>query len=204
MIIGLTGPIGSGKSTVAHILKEQGALIIDADKLGHQVIAQSAPLRRRLAKAFGQDIFYRDGRLNRRRLATRAFAGPETKAQLDALVHPHLLRELRRQMKQARTAGKMAVVDAALLLDWHLDREVDLTLVVHAPERLRLSRLMAKGMAQTDAVARMKAQLPYAEFRRRADKVLRNDCSLGDLQRKVNNWYFRVVKNHHLTVDIRR
>ena len=86
MIIGLTGPIGAGKSTVAGILKEQGAVIIDADRLGHQVIAESEPLRRRLAQAFGGDIFRRDGRLDRRRLAARAFAGPESKAQLDAIL----------------------------------------------------------------------------------------------------------------------
>jgi len=195
MQIGLTGQIGSGKSTAAEILASFGAVVISADEIGRDVIDNSSPLRRRLACRFGADILDRSGRLRRKRLAATAFADPASTRALNELVHPYLLKELRRRLKQLERTNNVVVVDAALLLFWNLDREMDLTLVIHAGEETRLRRAAGRGISVADARARQVAQLPYAEFRRRADRLILNIGSVADLRRKLAIWYRKFVAN---------
>ncbi len=182
MLIGLTGQIGAGKSTVAAILVDAGAVIINADNIGRQVVDQSEELLEQLRQEFGDTIIDQYGQLKRERLAELAFVSEERKAKLNELVHPFLLAELRRQMKLALETTDLVVIDAALLLDWNLDYEMDYTWAVHASESVRIERLKARGMSGSDAVARQKAQLPLSEYRDRADQVLTNDGSLEELQ----------------------
>lgn len=190
MVIGLTGQIGAGKSTAARILAELGATVIDADKIGHDVVARSASLRKQLASAFGRDIFAADGKLRRKRLAARAFASKDTRDRLNRLVHPHLLKELRRQVARARKKGPV-VIDAALLLDWGMDRETDLVLVIHAGRETRFRRAEKRGFSSADIRARQRAQLLFREFRRRADRVILNNGSEADLRRKLGDFWAR-------------
>jgi dephospho-CoA kinase len=185
MLIGLTGQIGAGKSTVAAILKAHGAIIIDADRIGKQVVDQSAPLRNQLARHFGKDILTPKGNLRRKKLAELAFATPDGKQALDNLVHPYLLRELRSHVKRAFRRGELVVIDAALLLNWDLDREVDETWVVTATQSNRFARLTARGISLSDARARQKAQLPLAMYRSRATRLISNNGTLAELERKV-------------------
>lgn len=188
MVIGLTGQIGSGKSTAAEILQSFGAHIVDADWIGREVVDQSEPLRRRLAGAFGVDIFDSRGRLLRKKLAGRAFQSPESRDRLNELVHPFLLKELRKQVRESKKSGPV-VIDAALLLYWGMDREVDLTLVIHAGWEVRLGRLKGRGISMIDARARQRAQLPFREFQRRADRLILNNTSRADLKRKLREFW---------------
>lgn len=188
MVIGLTGQIGSGKSTAARILASFGARVIDADLIGREVVEQSAELRRRLARAFGKDIVDSRGRLNRKKLAVRAFATGASRDKLNKIVHPHLLRRLRSRIREEQKRGQV-VIDAALLLYWGMDREVDVTLVIHAGLETRLKRLQARGIQPGDAKARQRAQLPYAEFRDRADRVILNNGTPSDLKRKLRRFW---------------
>ncbi len=188
MVIGLTGQIGSGKSTAARILASFGARVIDADLIGREVVEQSAELRRRLARAFGKDIVDSRGQLNRKKLAARAFATGDSRDKLNKIVHPHLLRRLRSRIREEQKRGQV-VIDAALLLYWGMDREVDVTLVVHAGLDTRLKRLRARGIQPGDARARQRAQLPYAEFRNRADRVILNNGTTSDLKRKLRRFW---------------
>lgn len=192
MVIGITGQIGAGKSTAAEILASFGATVIDADAIGHQVVRESAPLRRELATAFGKDIFDGRGELKRKLLAERAFASTKTRDQLNSLVHPYLLKNLRRQVKQASKTGHV-VIDAALLLNWGMDREIDFTLVIHAGWETRLKRAMHRGMTHKDVIARQRAQLPYGEFRRRADRTILSNGTKADLRRKLKAFWDRHV-----------
>lgn len=185
MLIGLTGQIGAGKSTVADILAEVGAIIINADNIGRSVVEQSDELLQQLRQEFGDTIIDQHGQLKRERLAELAFVSEERKAKLNELVHPFLLNELRRQMKQALAETDLVVIDAALLLDWELDYEMDSTWMVHASESLRIDRLKVRGMSESDAVARQKAQLPLSEYQSRADHVIVNDSSIEDLREAV-------------------
>jgi len=189
MLIGLTGQIGAGKTTAADILKELGATVIDADRIGRQVVNQSSILRKQLAKSFGKDILTPTGRLKRQRLAELAFASETGKKRLNKLVHPYLLKELRRQVKQAKKKAELVVIDAALLLDWKLDREVDFVLVIHASLEDRLIRLKKRGISRVDALARQKAQLPFSEFRKRADRVVLNNGTKVMLKAKIKALY---------------
>ncbi len=175
MLIGVTGQIGSGKTTAAKILASFGAVVIDADEIGHQVVDESAQLRRKLAKQFGQDILTASGKLSRKKLADLAFADEVAKGRLNRIVHPALLRKLRRQMKELTKRHAVVVVDAALLLDWNLDREMDLVLVIHASKEMRLKRSVKRGFSREDVLARQKAQVSFSEYRRRADRVILNN-----------------------------
>ncbi len=194
MLIGVTGRIGSGKTTAARILADLGAAVIDADMIGHVVVEQSAALQAKLAGRFGDDIFTRSGKLNRKRLAARAFADQKAKQALDRLVHPYLLKELRRRMKEQARKSPIVVVDAALLLDWKMDREMDLTLVIHASLETRLRRLSARGISVADARARQKAQLPFAVYRERSDRLILNNRSVRALREKLAVFFEKFVR----------
>jgi len=195
MIIGLTGQIGAGKSTAARTMARLGAAVIDADRIGHEVVERSTALRRKLVRAFGSEIIDARGQVRRKKLAVLAFADRRAKATLNALVHPYLLKELRRRVRGPLRANSVVVIDAALLLYWHMDREVDFVLVIHASRAERLMRLKSKGLSSEDALARERAQLPYREFRKRADRVILNNGTPRDLERKISEWY------RHLTVQ---
>jgi dephospho-CoA kinase len=186
MVIGITGLIGAGKSEAARLLASYGACVVDADQIGHEVLKESSVLRRQLVKAFSPDILDRQGRVERKKLAARAFVSDQTKDILNRLVHPYLLRELRRQVAAAKKQVKVVVIDAALLLYWKMDREVDFTLVIHAGREARHARMAARGISLTDAAAREKAQLPYSEFKKRADRLILNNGTRDDLERKLS------------------
>lgn len=191
-LIGVTGRIGAGKSTAAAGLKALGAQVVDADRIGHAVVDNSSALKRRLAVAFGDDILTPTGRVRRKLLASRAFDSDGTRLQLNDLVHPYLLKELRQRVAMAQTRYPTVVIDAALLLDWNLDREVDYTLVIHAGRDLRFARLASRGISRQDARAREKYQLPFREYQARADRVILNNRSQADLLRKVAQWYVKI------------
>lgn len=192
MIIGVTGQIGAGKSTAAEILGSFGATVVDADQIGRQVVEESATVRKKLAAAFGQDIFDRNGNLNRGLVAERAFASTAGRDTLNHIVHPHLLKELRKQVRAASKNGHV-VIDAALLLQWGMDREVDLVLVIHAGWETRLRRAMRRGFSREDVKARQRAQLPFRAFQRRADRVILSTGTHADLRRKLKAFWDRHV-----------
>jgi len=193
MYIGVTGQIGSGKTTAAQILASFGAAVIDADRIGREVVDRSAPLRKKLARQFDGEILTPSGKLSRKRLARLAFADEAAKQRLNRLVHPFLLKELRRQMKELAKRHNVVVIDAALLLDWELDRPMDVVLVVHASEETRLKRLAARGISKEDALARQRAQVPFSEYQRRADYVILNNSTVEKLQTKLQRLYKKFV-----------
>ena len=185
MIIGITGLIGSGKSTAARILAEHGAALIDADKIAREVIELYPALLKKLVRQFGGSILMPSGRLRRKKLAALAFAGEQATRQLNRLTHPYIVREIRKQTKRALRQSSLVVVDAPLLLGSAIEKDMDWILVIHAGEKVRLQRLVKRGMAATDAHRRMRTQLPFTEFRRRADRLILNNGSLISLEKKL-------------------
>lgn len=185
MIIGVTGQIGSGKSTAARILKSMGAAIIDADLIGREVVENNPDLRHKLQREFGTEIVSSTGQLKRKKLAKIAFADEPSRKKLNRLVHPYLLRELRKQMMLKARVYEVTVLDAALLLEWNLDREIDAVILIHASEMLRIKRLRKRGISRRDALLRQRRQLSYTEQRRRADYVIYNRTTEDDLARKL-------------------
>ncbi len=185
MIIGITGLIGSGKSTAARILSEHGAALIDADKIAREVIELYPALLKKLVRQFGGSILTPSGRLRRKKLATLAFADEQATQQLNRLTHPYIAREIRTQTKRAIGRSSLVVIDAALLLGSAIEKDMDLILVIHAGEEIRLKRLLKRGTTTSDARRRMRAQLPFAEFRRRADRLIVNSGSPASLEKKL-------------------
>ncbi|MFH2048715.1 MAG: dephospho-CoA kinase [bacterium] len=185
MLIGLTGQIGSGKSTAAMILKSLGAIIIDADKIGHQVVEHSKLLQKKLQKEFGRDIISKTGKVNRKKIAERAFANEAGKMRLNSIVHPYLLKELQSQINKYHKKSSIVVIDAALLLDWNYDKKINYVLVIHTSIEKRIKRLEKRGISKEDTIARQRAQLPFKEYQKRADRVILNNSTDGALREKL-------------------
>lgn len=199
MIIGITGQIGSGKSTAAKILRSFGAAIIDADRIGREVVDRNPALLRSLVKQFGPEILTRGGKLKRKKLAEIAFQNDKSRQKLNRLVHPYLLKELKRQVKALRSSYELIVIDAALLLEWKLNRILDTIVLIHAPEALRLARLKKRGISRKDALARQRRQLSYKQQRQRADHAILNNKTESDLKTKLRRLLSRLERK---TVDL--
>ena len=185
MLIGITGQIGAGKTEAAKIFAECGAYVISADKIGRDVVEKKPEVLARLIKAFGNDILTPKGNLRRKYLARLAFADENKKKKLNKIVHPALLKELRRQSKEALKDHGIVVIDAALLLDWGWDKKVDLTIVIHASDKSKIARLVKKGYTANEAKMRLRSQLKLKEFRARADIIIHNNKSLNYLELRI-------------------
>lgn len=186
-IVGLTGGIGSGKSTVADRLAQHGIAIIDADAIARQVVVAGSPVLAALVDEFGDEIVQEDGTLDRGRLAALAFASEDAHRRLEAITHPAINVALRAAIAAAveRNDGAVAVVDHPLLIETGQADTFDALIVVVAPGKLRRERLVAdRGMAPADVDARMAAQTDDTTRRNAADWVIDNDGDLEALYRR--------------------
>jgi dephospho-CoA kinase len=193
IVVGLAGQIACGKTEVARLFAEQGAAVISGDRLGREVVEANPLVRRRLAAEFGRAILTSNGRLRRRQLARLAFADPEKRAKLNQIVHPYLLRELRRRLRQQR-GGEMLVVDAALIPEWDLQRELDVLIVVESTRKRQLARLQLRGLSRRESLDIIRRQVPKRQQRRLADVVLVNNGTLAELRRKALRVYKNLLK----------
>ncbi|MBV7301059.1 dephospho-CoA kinase [Corynebacterium sp. TAE3-ERU2] len=192
-IIGITGGIGSGKSTATAILKEKGAFIIDADLIAREIVEPGQPALAELAAEFGEDIVDDSGVLRRRVLAQRAFVDEKRTERLNAITHPRIAERTRELFAEAAESGAEVIVhDSALLIELGLDRAVDITAVVSAPEELRLQRLVDKrGLDEKDARHRIARQMGEQERCAAADVVLDNSGSIDELAAQVEQLWER-------------
>jgi dephospho-CoA kinase len=190
-VLGLVGRAGSGKSTVARTLAEDGATVIEADRIGHDVTDYDPDVREALVHSYGADVYLGDGTLDRARVAARVFADREALAALNALVHPRIAARIRERI--AAAADGVVVVDAALMLDWGLDRDCDAVLAVVAPEREQIARLVAgRNWSETQARDRLNAQRTNEAFAAAADAVIENTGSREELARAARETLARL------------
>jgi dephospho-CoA kinase len=182
LMVGIGGNIASGKSMVANELRRYGAKIIDADRIGWTLLRRNTPQYKKLVAAFGRGILNKTGQIDRAALARHAFAGKMALKKLNSAVHPVLLEKVKDEM--ARHKKGLVVLDAALLFEWGLEKDVDVSILVTAPDRLKLKRLTDAGMPAAEAQARLALQTPDIKLWRRADFVLENRGSLAELKRK--------------------
>lgn len=187
VVVGLTGPIGAGKSTVADLLSAKGVPVIDADALGREVWETSDQLRAALAVAFGPAILARDGSIDQRALAREAFASEKATARLNEIVHPFLWARIKAEIAVHRNAP-LVVVDAALIVEWRRSLPVDVVVVVAAPESIRKERSRHK-YEEEDFHARQARQLDAAGKRAAADIIFDNSGSQAELAVKAELLY---------------
>ncbi|TMA36605.1 MAG: dephospho-CoA kinase [Deltaproteobacteria bacterium] len=202
VVIGLTGGVGSGKSTVARMLRELGATVIDADAIVHELQAPGMPMVAELAEAFGPGILTADGSLDRKALGAIAFADEEARARLNQIVHPQVGAEFARRLADAIAAKvELVVLDIPLLFEGRESgrgsaaaRNVQTTVVVWVPEAVQIDRQIARdGCSREDALQRVRAQLPLDRKRELADHVIDNSGALADTERRVRALYARLT-----------
>jgi dephospho-CoA kinase len=191
--IGLTGGIGSGKSTVARLLAQRGARVIDADQLAREVVAAGTPGLAAVVAAFGGDVLTDGGELDRPALAAVVFGDPAARAALDAIVHPRV-RARAVEAIAAMPADAVVVQDIPLLVETGQAGSFDLVVVVEAELETRVARLVGRGLSEEDARARIAAQAGDAERRAVADVVLDNSGTPDQLAAQVDRlWAEHVV-----------
>lgn len=189
-IIGLTGCIGTGKSTVARMLQKRGIPVICADSLAYEATAPGKPALAQITKSFGKELLNKSGALNRLALAKIVFSSPLARKKLNRIVHPFVIREMKREIAQLKKRGKkLLVLDIPLLYEEKLNRLCNMVIVVYTPEKAALNRLLKrKGIATGDARRRMNAQISIEKKKKWADIVIDNSGSLENTQRQVEDW----------------
>ncbi len=186
LVVGLTGGIGSGKSSVAAMLAERGAVIINADFLARKVVEPSEPALAAIAERFGGDVLQPDGQLDRAALAQRVFGDAEALADLNAIVHPAVERAIREVLQAEQPTDHVVILEVPLWVEKGYGTATGV-IVVDCPEELAVRRLVEqRGMAEADVRKRAAAQASREERLARADLVINNDGSLDDLRRQAD------------------
>lgn len=191
--VGLTGGMGSGKSTVARRFAELGAVIIDADQIARDVVEPGEPALAELAEAFGEGILLDDGSLNRGELAKRAFVSAEKTELLNSITHPRIEQRTEEQFSAAGDA--IIVFDSPLLIEMGQSEAQDLVVVVHTPVEVRLDRLVeSRGVDREDAKQRIAKQISDDKRLQFADVVLENSGTEEDLVHQVDRIWERIIQ----------
>jgi dephospho-CoA kinase len=192
ILVGLTGGVATGKSTVARMFKQCGAIVIDADELAHEVVQPGKPAWREIVKTFGKTILNTDRTLNRRELGSLVFGNRAKRRRLEHIIHPRVAHEQARLTKQAAKKDPHAVViyDVPLLFEAGIDKRVDRTIVVTADRDTQIARLKKRnGFSRADAIRRIRSQMPLAKKIQRADHALNGTFSRQSLRKQVGQLF---------------
>ena len=183
ILVGLTGGVATGKSTVAKMFKQCGAIVIDADELAHEVVKPGKPAWREIVKTFGKTVLNPDRTLNRRELGAIVFRSRTKRRQLEHLVHPRVAREQARLTRQAARTDPAVVViyDVPLLFEAGIDKRVDTTIVVTADRKTQIARIKKRnGLSRAEAIRRISSQMPLAKKILRADYTIKGTLSRSE------------------------
>ena len=197
LLVGLTGNIASGKSTVARMLAERGATIIDADVLARRVVQVGTPAHSAIVERWGRAVLAPDGVIDRAALRERVFADHSELEELNAIVHPEVARLREELVAEARARGdRIVICDIPLLFERHLAGEFDRIVLVDAPRPTRLERLVRdRRLREDEAMNMITAQMPAELKRARADYVIDNDATRSALQRRVDDVWGSLMRD---------
>jgi dephospho-CoA kinase len=193
-VIGLTGGIGSGKSTVSRFLAELGAAVIDADKIGHEVYRPDTDTWRKLVKTFGRGILTADNTIDRKKLGAIVFSNEEELKRINAIIHPQITEIIKKQIDDyRRKEAKVIVLDAPVLLEAHAKNLVDEVWVVVADEENVIKRAVARtGLREEQIRDRIRAQMSKTERIKNAQVIIYNDGTPEDLRGKIKNLWEQI------------
>jgi dephospho-CoA kinase len=187
LLVGLTGGLGAGKSTVARMLGDRGAVVIDADDLSRRALEPGTRAYQQVCDLFGDQVVQPSGALDRTAIAERVFGDESLRRALESITHPEVFRLLAEEVETLRGTDSVIVFDAPLLVESGFHRAVDVVVVVTAPEAVQLERVReARRMSEEDARARLRAQADPADREAVAHIVIENDGTLQDLGRRVD------------------
>jgi len=199
MVIGLTGGIACGKTTISKVLHELGAEIIDVDSLGHQLIKDEPLVYNKIIDRFGRGILDDKGEIDRSKLGVIVFNNQSDLKSLNEIVHPLLIELTKKKIGSSK--GKMVVVDAALLIELNLTSMVGHVILVSANEDTQLKRLLERGLSKEDALKRIRSQMSSKEKERFADFVIYNNGELEDAIRQVKLVWNNLLCLNHCQAD---
>jgi dephospho-CoA kinase len=195
LLVGLTGGIGAGKSTVARMLRQHGARVIDADDLARRAVRPGTPGLQRIVETFGEDVLKPDGELDRRKLAGIVFADPERRRELERITHPDVARLLAAELEPLRATDEIVVYDSPLMVETGATGAFDMVVVVAAPEEEQLRRVSEqRALDEEDVRARMAAQATAEERAAVADVILDNGGTVEELEGQVERLWLGIEK----------
>ncbi|KIL15754.1 dephospho-CoA kinase [Bacillus safensis] len=189
LVIGLTGGIATGKSTVSQMIKEQGIRVVDADVIAKEAVAKGTPALQQIVQTFGEDVLLPNGELNRKQLGAIIFSDEEKRKQLNAIVHPEVRKEMLKQRDEGVSQQETFVVlDIPLLFESQLESLVDRIIVVYTTPELQLSRLMNRNdLSEEEALNRIHSQQSLEEKCKKADRVIENTQDLAFIRKQLQN-----------------
>lgn len=199
MLLGLTGSIATGKSTVSAMLQQRGAFIIDADQAARDVVEPGSEGLNRIVAHFGDEMLNDEGKLNRARLGTVIFQDPLKREELNRLLHPLIIQTMQLQTDAIRKRDQQALIiwDVPLLIEGNLTPYVEAVILVYVPREIQLERLMQRNsLSIREAMNRIEAQMDIEEKRKFADYIIDNRGTLSDTERQVDQlWNYLISKS---------
>jgi len=196
LLIGVTGGIACGKTEVCKVFQKKGATILSGDQIGKEVVEKNRRVLKELVHAFGENILNKNGTLNRRKLGKIAFASKKSRDKLNKIIHPYLLKKLRKRIEglSKKTPKAVVVIDAALIVEWGLEKELDWLIFVESKRENKIKRLQKeKVYSEKEALDRIKSQFPEITKKKKADFVIKNDKGLAELKIKADRVWKKIV-----------
>lgn len=189
LVVGITGSIGAGKTTLASMLKEKGAEVLDADLIAHEAMELQSPAWQEVVDEFGESVLGKNKEIDRKKLAEIVFANSEKLEALNRIVHPRVIERVNSKLKELRKEkpNTIAVIDAPLLIEAGMKEMLDLLVVVVTKEELRLARAAGLGLTAVEMRNRNEKQMPQEEKARYADYIIENEGGLEELRRKADD-----------------
>ncbi|WP_299089544.1 dephospho-CoA kinase [uncultured Metabacillus sp.] len=188
IVIGLTGGIASGKSTVSNIIKKAGIRVIDADKISREVVEVGQPAYKQIIETFGEEILHEDLTLHREKLGALIFSDETKRKQLNEIVHPAVRQEMLKQTQEEKERqAKAVILDIPLLFESSLTYMVDKTVLVYVNEETQLKRLMERnGFSEEEAMMRINSQMPLKDKVKLSDEIIDNNGSIEETTIQIN------------------
>ena len=206
LIVGLTGGVASGKTTVSQVLKEEGAYIIDADRIARELVRPHAPAWKKLVRAFGKEILREDGSIHRKKLADKVFADLSQRKLLNQILHPRIRKEMEQKAKEIgqKDPEAIVVIDAPLLVELGDHRQMDKLIVVTSTQKQQIERLRERdGISAEEALRMVASQMPVEDKVKLADFVIQNKGSFQETRKKTRE-IFKELKRVVLQTKKRR